>query len=52
MGKRLDLLLEVDYDNWAKGQTEESRNFLAGKKYLAGPGLSRSNILSWAVLIL
>lgn len=39
------MLVKVDYDNWAKGQRTESPNFLVGKKYVVGPGLSRNNIL-------
>lgn len=49
--KRLDLLLEVDCDKWAKGQIEESCGFLIGKKYVVGPGGIRRNILSWMVFI-
>lgn len=45
------MLVEVDYDNWAKGQTAESHDFLVGKRYVARPGLSKSNLLSWAVFI-
>lgn len=39
------MLVEVDYDNWAKRQRAESCDFLVGKKYVTGPGLGRSNVL-------
>lgn len=39
--ERLDLLVEVYYDNWAERQAAESHDFLVGKRYVAGSECSR-----------
>ena len=48
VGWRLDLLVEVYYDNWAERQTAESHDFLVGKRYVASSECSK--VISCLVL--